>query len=126
MQFPAQSLAQSGTGDTLTPTCTVTPTPSGPTASLPVCTPCDQSPPPTEWPSPYIEIPDFYQPPDHAKLAWIVHHPNKIGVVGGSAGATHAVVVALDTTNTNGAWPFWNAMLDPSARSCFRPNMISL
>src|SRR5207247_7915498 len=32
----------------------------------------------------------------------------KVGVVGGSAGATHAVWVALDTnSNPGSAWPFW-------------------
>jgi acetyl esterase/lipase len=39
---------------------------------------------------------------------------NKIGVVGGSAGATHAVWVALDTTDSGvGVWPFWNADARP-------------
>ncbi len=37
----------------------------------------------------------------------------KIGVVGGSAGATHAVWVALDTTDTGDAWPHWNADARP-------------
>jgi acetyl esterase/lipase len=38
---------------------------------------------------------------------------NKIGVVGGSAGAAHAIWVALDTTDTGTAWPFWNAAARP-------------
>jgi acetyl esterase/lipase len=31
----------------------------------------------------------------------------KVGVVGGSAGATHAVWVALDTNSSGSVWPFW-------------------
>ncbi len=31
----------------------------------------------------------------------------KVGVVGGSAGAIHAVWVALDTNSSGGVWPFW-------------------
>ena len=38
---------------------------------------------------------------------------NKIGVISGSSGATHAVWVALDTTDTGSAWPFWNAAARP-------------
>ena len=40
-------------------------------------------------------------------------NPNKIGVLGGSAGATHAIWVALDTTDTGSNWPFWNAAARP-------------
>ena len=38
---------------------------------------------------------------------------NKIGVVGGSAGGSHALWVALDTTDTGGNWPFWNTNARP-------------
>ena len=38
----------------------------------------------------------------------------KIGVVGGSSGASHAVTVALDTTDSGvGVWPYWNAAARP-------------
>jgi acetyl esterase/lipase len=40
-------------------------------------------------------------------------NPNKIGVLGGSSGATHAIWVALDTTDTGSNWPFWNAAARP-------------
>ena len=39
--------------------------------------------------------------------------PNRVGVVGGSAGGTHALVVALDITNTGSDWPYWNADARP-------------
>jgi acetyl esterase/lipase len=42
-----------------------------------------------------------------------VVNPNKIGVLGGSAGATHAIWMALDTTDTGTNWPFWNAAARP-------------
>lgn len=40
--------------------------------------------------------------------------PNKIGIVGGSSGANLAAYIALDTTNNNGNWPFWNASARPA------------
>jgi acetyl esterase/lipase len=39
--------------------------------------------------------------------------PNKVGMVGGSAGASLVAYVALDTTDTQGAWPYWNASVRP-------------
>jgi acetyl esterase/lipase len=41
------------------------------------------------------------------------HCNGTIGVVGGSSGATLAAYVAIDTTDTHGAWPFWNADARP-------------
>ena len=41
-------------------------------------------------------------------------NPNKIGIIGGSAGATLALLVALDTTDTGSDWPFWNAGVRPA------------
>ncbi|MDQ3583982.1 MAG: hypothetical protein M3495_21390, partial [Pseudomonadota bacterium] len=35
---------------------------------------------------------------------------DKVGVVGGSAGATHAVWVALDTNSSGSVWPFWTTI----------------
>ena len=76
LQFPVSSFAQGGQASaTPAPTCTVTPSPTPNPVPLPTCTPCDQSPPPTTWPSPYVEIPNFYQPPNGTRLAWIVHTP---------------------------------------------------
>lgn len=40
--------------------------------------------------------------------------PNRIGIVGGSAGATLAALVVLDTNDTDGGWPFWNASVRPA------------
>lgn len=40
--------------------------------------------------------------------------PDKIGIVGGSAGATLAALVALDTTSTGSDWPHWNAAARPA------------
>ncbi len=36
-----------------------------------------------------------------------------VGVLGGSAGASHAAYVALDVTFTNNLWPFWSATARP-------------
>lgn len=41
-------------------------------------------------------------------------NPNKIGIIGGSAGATLAVFVALDTADTGILWPYWNASVRPA------------
>jgi acetyl esterase/lipase len=39
--------------------------------------------------------------------------PDRIGIVGGSAGATLTALVVLDTTDTHGAWPYWSASVRP-------------
>ncbi len=39
---------------------------------------------------------------------------DQIGIVGGSAGATLALLVVLDTADTHGVWPFWNASVRPA------------
>lgn len=36
-----------------------------------------------------------------------------VGVLGGSAGASHAAYIALDVTDTGSAWPFWKASARP-------------
>ena len=42
-------------------------------------------------------------------------NPGKIGIVGGSAGATLALFVALDTTDSGtNVWPYWNAGVRPA------------
>ena len=41
-------------------------------------------------------------------------NPSKIGMVGGSAGASLAAYVALDTTDTSGNWPYWSASVRPA------------
>jgi acetyl esterase/lipase len=40
--------------------------------------------------------------------------PNKIGLVGGSSGATLAALVAFDTTDTGSNWPYWNSDTRPA------------
>jgi dipeptidyl aminopeptidase/acylaminoacyl peptidase len=39
---------------------------------------------------------------------------NKIGMVGGSAGATLVALVASDTTDTGSSWPYWGASKRPA------------
>lgn len=41
-------------------------------------------------------------------------NPSKIGIIGGSAGATLALFVALDTADTGIFWPYWNASVRPA------------
>ncbi len=41
----------------------------------------------------------------------------KLGVLGGSSGATHAAWVAIDQTSSN-VWPVWNKNLRPDAVAC--------
>jgi acetyl esterase/lipase len=48
-----------------------------------------------------------------ALRADFTHHNGKIGVVGGSAGGTHAVWVALDNTTSGNQWPYWNCCAPP-------------
>lgn len=37
-----------------------------------------------------------------------------VGVLGGSAGGSHAIYVALDVTNTGLMWPFWSSQARPT------------
>ena len=38
----------------------------------------------------------------------------EVGILGGSAGASHAAFVALDETDTSGVWPDWNTLKRPN------------
>jgi acetyl esterase/lipase len=41
-----------------------------------------------------------------------------VGVLGGSAGASHAAYIALDVSFTNGLWPFWTDTARPKCVAC--------
>jgi acetyl esterase/lipase len=40
-------------------------------------------------------------------------YQHRVGVLGGSCGASHAMYVALDVTSTSGVWPFWHVLQRP-------------
>ena len=48
-------------------------------------------------------------------------NPDRIGIVGGSAGATLALLAVLDTTDTGSQWPYWNAGVRPACAVLFSP-----
>jgi acetyl esterase/lipase len=43
---------------------------------------------------------------------------SEVGVLGGSAGASHAAFAALDVTNTGLSWPFWAPNVRPNCFVC--------
>ena len=73
-QVPAPVLAQTSIGNpTPVPNCSLTPTPSPEQiVALATCSPCITPP---DYQPPYVLIPNLYQDPDQAKLAWIVATP---------------------------------------------------